>query len=372
MRVNPEVWSGVDNLLLNYMSVRAGDFVVLAYTPDSWQPATWVSARLEAMEIPHARVWMEPLDDGGFPDRLTERLPSSRDIEGNVVFLSLERDTLSHSNAISQARRNYEPSKSAVFRAISASEELFTTALKARPDELTARNTTILNALMPVDELMVSTSGGSSLTIRLDSSRYRWISNRGSSRPGGGVILPAGEVATYPASVTGTFVADFAFNVNMVTSRDARLNQNPVTVIVDDSRAVEWFCENEEVQRFLDECFAKPHARNVGELGFGTNPYIGDPIEHNSHVNERKPGVHLGFGQHNQLGDTVAYQAEIHLDLIARDATLIFGDSVIEMENLSLSDLPHPRAPDDEDVFAPDETRDDCCGIITSDGLRLS
>lgn len=374
--MDARAWGGVQSLLDRYVHIGRDDVVVLLYTSDSYQSAAWVSAALEMRDVPVTRVWMAPLTDDGFPARLTPALPPPWEVKGRLVLLSFERDTMSHTAAIATAVSGYAKDRRVLFRAISASPGLFRTALHADPDELTGRNTTVLRRLMSARKLRITTRGGSDLSVTLDNDRHRWVSNRGMARPGGTVILPAGEVATFPASIAGTFVADFAFNVNAITDRDARLRRHPVRVWVEDGRAVRHQSDDPETSRFLDECFSKYCAYNVGELGFGTNDRVREPISLNSHINERRPGVHLGFGQHNQDPGVVGYQCAIHLDLIARGGLIWADDDAkpIDLERLAGSDQPHPANPRDEDIFSPeldDIDVDDCCGILTSDGLRL-
>jgi leucyl aminopeptidase (aminopeptidase T) len=218
--------------------------------------------------------------------------------------------------------------------------------------------------------------GGTDLSIGLDSQRHRWISNRGVWRPGSTVILPAGEVATYPASVDGVLVADFAFNVNAMTQRDSRLDRNPIRVWIEDGRAVRFQCEDAGTSSFLEECFSRHYADNVGEIGFGTNHCIESSIELNSHINERRPGVHLGFGQHNQDPDVVQYQCDLHLDLIARGGSISVdgGRTFFDLENIIPSRHEHPTHPRSEDIFGAeldDLEVDDCCGLLTETGLQM-
>lgn len=374
--MDAQTWSGVQSLLDSYVHIRPDDSVTLLYTSDSYESAAWVSAALELRDIPVKRVWMAPLRDDGFSDRLTPVLPPPSDLDGRMVLLSFERDTMSHTGAVSSALSKYPIDQRAAFRAISASSSLFSDSMRAVPDDLSARNAAILEQLLPANRLRITTPGGSDLTVGLDNARHRWISNRGMARPGSVVILPAGEVATYPASISGTFVGDFAFNVNAITDRDARLHLHPVQVQIENGRAVSYVCEDKPTQRFLDECFQKYCAYNVGELGFGTNNGVDEPISLNSHINERRPGVHLGFGQHNQDPGVVGYQCAIHLDLIARGGKVWADDNPlpIDLEHIVPSSRPHATSPRDEDIFSPeldDLDVDDCCGILTNDGLKL-
>lgn len=372
-----KTWQGVQSLLDRYAGVGADDFVLLLYTSDSAEPVAWVSAALEQRGIAFARVWMKRLHDEGFPERLAQAMPSPERVAGRLIVLSLERDTLSHNEELMAQLAPFDGTRRKVLRAINASAALFSMGLQAAPEELSARNTAVLERAMRSRRLRVRSRGGTDLRIELDNDAYRWISNRGSARPGGIIVLPAGEVATFPAKVDGVLVADFAFNVNVITERDARLHSHPITVWIENRRAVRWECDDPGTQAFLDECFGTHCVRNVGELGFGTNIGVDDGIALNSHINERRPGVHLGFGQHNQDPAATGYDCKLHFDLIARGGTIWFDDDPVPMdlERLQPSSNPHPVTPRDEDAFTPEKPHDldliDCCGILGCDGLNL-
>ena len=371
--IDTKVWVGVQSFLDNYIRPCQDDQVVILYTSDSYESAAWVSAALELREIAVKRVWMAPLRDEKFQERLVEALPSLSGLT-RLVILSFERDTMSHTRTLATAISGYG-SQCSVFRTISASSSFFSEALLVTPEEISARNTALLERLMPAQHLHITTRGGSNLNVALDA-KHRWISNRGTARQKSTVILPAGEVATFPASISGVFVADFAFNVNAITDRDARLSNYPVKVWIENGRAVRYQCDDEATTQFLEECFHTHCAFNVGELGFGTNFGIDKAIPMNSHINERRPGIHIGFGQHNQDASIVCYQCSIHLDLIAEGGMIwIDGDPMpIDLENVDPSSWHHPESTHDEDVFSPEADEldiDDCCGILTSEGLHM-
>ena len=373
--LNAEVWQGVNSLLDDYVELRHTDTIVLAYTPDSYEVVAWVSAAIALRQMEFRRVPMLPLVDPDFSQRLAAALPPPTQVAGRLIILTFERETMSHDQDIRDAIAPYDKNSCVVMRAISSCEELFSSALQATPNELSALNTALLERCIPAQRLQVKTKMGTDLRIGVDSRRYKWISNRGKWRPGSFVILPAGEVATYPSSIEGLLVADFAFNVNAITERSSRLKEHPVFVEIRDNRAVKYWCDDLTVKSFLDECFTKRCAFNVGELGLGTNYKVLTPIELNSHINERRPGVHIGFGQHNQDLD-VPYRCNIHLDLIADGGLLWIDDDPepIDLERVNPSDAPHPTRSRDEDVFSPriDELEvDDCCGVVTQRGIEL-
>jgi hypothetical protein len=369
-----EVWAGVQSLLDDYAAVRTSDTVMLLYTSDSYEAAVWISAALELRDVPVRRVWMAPLVDPGFPVRLAERLPTPDHLSGRLVVITLERDTLSHGRTLRDVLAVYGRDRWLMLRAISVCPQLFSTALRVAPQDLSDRNTALLERLRPASRLHITTSSGTDLRVTLDP-RHRWISNRGTAQPGTVLILPAGEIATYPAEIDGVFVADFAFNVNAITDLDARLGTRPVTVTIEGGQAKRFDCPDDEITELLELCFSRQNARRVGELGFGTNSAIRGPIEMNSHINERCPGVHLGFGQHNQDLAVVSYQAAIHLDLIARGGTVRtdFASESVQLENLPAPTGAHPNGLLHQDVSSACETDldvDDCCGVIRGGDLQ--
>ena len=367
-----QVWSGVASLLDNYVGgVRPDDTAVIAYTSDSRESAAWVSVALEAHGVEATKVWMAPLRDDDFPARFMEALPAPDALPGRLLVLTFERETMSHNNQLRQMLSRYDDGRYLVIRVISAGPELFSHALQAMPDELSARNATILERCMATDRLRVEAPGGTKLDIGLDSATYRWVSNRGIPRSGTFVMLPAGEVATYPSRTDGVLVADFALNMNAITDIDVRLHDHPVTVHIAHGKATRFECADRELSSILDHCFEQPNGTNVGELGFGTNFGVVSAVPMNSHINERRPGVHIGFGQHNQHVSVVDYPCELHVDLIARGGKVWTGDdpNPIDLEDIGPSPRPHPVNFHDEDIDDADDIDFDCCGILNRDQL---
>lgn len=359
-----DIWQGVESLLDSYAQINKQDFVAILYTSDALESAAWVSAVLEQRGISYSRVWMAPLQDEGFESRLSDSLPAPSELGCRLVLISLERDTMSHTGSLLRLMKNYRAEDVVALRGISVGPEFFSVALLPTPKELESRNAYLLERISQAKLLHITTPGGSDFTVKLESERHRWISNRGKIKPGGTAILPAGEVATYPISVDGYFVADFAYNINTITNRDVRLTKTPVHLSFEHGYLVEFYCDDRETMNFLHNTLSNACSKRVGELGFGTNFAVTKAIPMNSHVNERCPGVHIGLGQHNQDPNVVEYQCLIHLDLIAHGG-LIWADNefVVDLANIPPSSNPHPSFTTDEDVFSPQST-DDCCGIL--------
>jgi len=362
-RVTSEIMTGVNTLLSDYAQAEQQDTYLIAYTLDSRDSAAWITAGLKARGSDPALIPMRPVVDDGFYDRLHAALPDPDAMPGKLIIFTLERDSMSHFQPLVETLQRFGPNRCKILRIISASEEFFTRSLNLTPDALSARNASLLARLDGSKSLEVKSAGGTDLMIKVDSARYDWISNRGIWRPGGFTILPAGEIATYPAEINGVLVADGAINCNMFSDLDMRLGDNPLTVEIENNQAVNFSCSKDVIAEFVRAGFAMEFGRNVGELGFGTNAGVGDFIPHNSHINERHPGVHIGFGQHNQTQATVPYLADIHMDLITNGATIaIDGDrDIINLEDLVITDAAHPKTIRDEDVVG------DCCGFKYTD-----
>jgi leucyl aminopeptidase (aminopeptidase T) len=311
---------------------------------------------------------MAPLHDSGINARLSSKIPFDRKGLGRCILMIFEKDTMSHNEAVRQAFSNYKDEQYQVIRTINSGADLFSIGLKAPPETLSALNSAVLEECLSASSLTINTEGGSELHVELDNSRFHWISNRGIAHPGKFMVLPAGEVATYPASVAGILVADFAINVNTWMEQDARLDTTPVTVEIINSEIVNLQCENPKTRKFLNGLLSRKNAKKVGELGFGTNPFVRRPVFENSHLNERTPGIHLGFGQHNQTVEATGYFCDIHVDLIAKGGVIRINETnrSINLSNIQPSCAIHPSLAHTQDIFSGD----DCCGLFATDKNR--
>ncbi|WP_248965869.1 hypothetical protein [Sphaerisporangium perillae] len=354
-----DVFQGVEAFLDNYARLAEDDTYVITYTPDCRGPAAWIVLALRQRGFKAGIVAMRPMTDPDFAERLDGVLPDPATLPGRLVVITLERAGMAHFEVFEAVLNRYGRHRTMILRVISASTEFFTKAVNVTPDDLSRFNASLLHRIQPARKIRVRTDSGTDLTIEIDSNRFKWISDRGLPHPGGFTIVPAGEIATHPARVDGVLVADGAFNVNVLTSLDARLAANPVRVEIENSMAVELTCANEPLREMLQLCLDSPHGRRVGELGLGTNRGIDGFIPANSHINERRCAVHLGFGQHNQSFERVPYVAEIHLDLITNGAFVWVDDDLepIDLTRFVPTSEPHPL-----DIYEEDTTGD-CCGM---------
>lgn len=364
------VWDGVSNLLDRYLQIRADDQVLILYTADAREPAAWVAAELTVRGIEPTLLGMGAVHDDTVEPRLRAALPDPATPHPRIVLLTMELNSMSHVLQLRRALAPYPEHRWAMYRIINASAEFFRHSMSVTPTLLSALNGALLNRMMPASHLRITSSSGTDLEVTIDSQRYRWLSNRGVWRAGAFLVLPPGEVSTYPANINGVLVADGAFNVTFYTSYDARLAGHPVTIDIENGRVTDVACADPLVTRLLDRCLGVENADRIGELGFGTNVGTTGFVPLNSHINERHPGVHLGLGMHGQRLDVVDYWSDIHLDLITSDATIVVdGRTEIRSTDLrSFADERHP-APRAEGVHEED-IDGDCCGLITSEVAR--
>lgn len=353
--------AGMRRFVVDYCRPTPDIRIVVAYTGQAYTAASWIVVALRRAGADVVPLHMDATSADAFGRRLAAGLPHV-DGDERFVLVTVELDTMSHLEDIVAALSRYNPDRWRTLRLINASREFFTHGMQVGPSELSALNAGLLHRMMPASSLRITTSAGTDLAVTLDSCKYRWLSNRGTSKRGSFVILPAGEVSTYPVNITGRLVANGAFNINASTAIDARLGDHPVVVDIVDSVLAGFSCDEPDITRLVAKCLTYPHARRVGELGFGTS--IGNPgyIAMNSHLNERRPGVHIGFGQHNQDVALVNYDCPIHMDLIAAGARVTVDgdeDNPADFAALEMSPLPHPLDAHDEDIDA------DCCGLFT-------
>ncbi len=367
--LDERVLIGIERLLFDYADIGERDDIIIVFTPEVRECAALICLVLEAHELGYSVVPMRALSDRGFHDRLHARVPTERIGPGRTVALVLEWETMSHNQVFREAFAGHLPGQRRIVRCINASLDLFAVGLQPHPAELSQRNADLLHVIRDASEFDITSPSGTSLTVRLDPGRYEWISNRGMSEDGRMIALPAGEIATYPQSISGTLVADYAINVNYRFDGDVRLHTCPVTVTIENNELVDWKCEESRISRQLSDFFKMRNATKVGELGFGTHPTVCAAVLENSHLNERRKGVHIGFGQHNQDAAIAGYDAQIHVDLIAAGGQILLpGGCVVDLERVPPTNSSHPTLMKSIDLFSPEVVPPDisppnCCGL---------
>ena len=230
LQVSPNVLRGVRRLVFDYAQIGTDDDVVVIYSSEVRNAVSLVCLVLRLEGFDYSLVPMKPLSDCGLSDRLRERIPENRAGPGKTVALVFEWETMSHNQLFRDIFRGHLPEKRQIVRCINAGNDLFELGLQPLPETISRNNADLLSFLDCSQEMRIRTDAGTALDVELDPSRYDWISNRGMCEAGRMIMLPAGEVATFPAKIEGTLVADFAINVNSRFEGDVRLHKTPVEV----------------------------------------------------------------------------------------------------------------------------------------------
>ncbi|MFD4874496.1 hypothetical protein ACFWOB_14140 [Streptomyces sp. NPDC058420] len=361
-----QVWQGVSSLLDQYLHLGSDDRVILLYARSAREPAAWVTGELGLRGVPVALLDLDSLSQRTvtpFSEKLTAASAGLGARGSRLVVLCLEYDIVMPSVWIRQALAPLTGTKVEIFRVVMAGADFFRQGVTTSPATLNNINAGLLQRLRSAERFTVTSSSGSELDIVLDPERYRWVSSRGISREGAFVLLPAGEVATFPARISGTLVADGAFNSTAFTKLDARLGDHPVIFEIEDGVMVDYRCDHPLVKKFVDRFLRVPNADRVGELGFGTNIGIDRFVSLNSHLNERHPGVHIGFGQSNQRRGTV-HSCDVHVDFIASDCAIEISNEA-PLRSGDFKDLTGEHPVIEAGVY--DEDLDgDCCGLFSA------
>jgi hypothetical protein len=369
--MNEKTWSGVQVFIDRELKLNQGDSVTIAFSSLCTESAAWLSVALDERKIYNTQIPFKEILDSGFSLRLKEgqALPTSPC--GRHFVISLEENTLSHTNAIKDVLNDGAASSANMCIQIMGGNNFFFESMLYSPSSLLHRkNLTLLSHLTKEKNISIKTKSGTNLSVSLDGSQFDWICNSGLIGDEDITILPAGEIATYPSMINGLLVADYALHLNNLVKFPTNLDSTPVEIIIENSTAKHWHCKNPEVQFFLNSYFEDDLARNVGELGIGTNPGALYPTGVNSHLDERRCGVHIGFGQHNQQAN-VSYVCQRHLDLICSDGIIICSSGeVIDLHNFELLSEVDGRRFRTQDVFpAVESGARSCCGTNSSDEI---
>lgn len=137
--------------------------------------------------------------------------------------------------------------------------------------------------------------------------------------PGSHGNLPTGEA--YIAPVEGTANGEIIIDGSIAS---IGLLKEPLKVKIEDGYAVDFI--GQDAERLKDILGKKKEARNIAELGIGTNPQaclIGNVLE-----DEKIYGtVHIAFGDNSTFGGNI--QAGVHIDGIILKPKLYIDNSLI-------------------------------------------
>ena len=185
--------------------------------------------------------------------------------------------------------------------------------LTANPREVMEHTRRLAETFKGASEIRLMSELGTDISFEVDTSK--WNLDMGCCRQKGcSTNLPAGEVYTAPENCKGTVVIDGSM-------AGLELLKNPLKIRVEEGLAVDVQGDRaKEVLKIINPL--GDVARNIAELGIGTNPrarMIGVVLE-----DEKVRGTaHIALGDNSTIGGTVV--AGVHLDAIIRKPR-VFAD----------------------------------------------
>ncbi len=189
--------------------------------------------------------------------------------------------------------------------------DMLTTSLDVDLDEQERITLALAHVLTEGEEVRIFASNGTNLTLSIRERRA--IADTGRlTAPGSFGNLPAGEAFVAPVEGTarGTYVAEWGSTMKLDPPLLFHIERGKVRRIEGDER----------VGEYLEGVFQKyPAARNVAELGIGTNKKATRPD--NILEAEKIAGtVHIAFGDNSTFGGVV--KVPFHQDFVLFNPTL--------------------------------------------------
>ena len=185
--------------------------------------------------------------------------------------------------------------------------------LTANPREVVEHTRHLAETFKGASEIRLMSDLGTDISFEVDTSK--WNLDVGCCHQQGcSTNLPAGEVYTAPENCKGTVVIDGSM-------AGLELLKHPIKIRVEEGRAVDVQGDRaKEVLKIINPL--GDEARNIAELGIGTNPrarIIGVVLE-----DEKVRGTaHIALGDNSTIGGHVV--AGVHLDAIIRKPR-VFAD----------------------------------------------
>jgi len=234
------------------------------------------------------------------------------------VFLAPTTKSLSHTRARSRACE--AGARGATLPGIT--EDVFTTGLDADYATIKRHCADVLAQVGDADEVRVTTPAGTDITFEPGSRE--WLQDTGIVHEAGGFSnLPAGEVFVSPENANGTYVVDGTMMPH------GRLDGDELRFEVEDGYVTEISDEDVREQVEAGEAEVGRDARNLAELGIGTNVAVTELVG-SVLLDEKAAGtVHIAIGDDAGIGGDT--DAPLHLDGIILNPTVYADGEEVEL-----------------------------------------
>lgn len=269
----------------------------------------------DAPNDPVGRSLFDAGDELGMESGIVEMLPRERSgveppefVSGAMAAADVVVCPTTTSLTHTRARQRACDSGARVATMPGITESMFRTgAMTADYEQVAELTADVCQRLSAADEARIESESGS---LTLSISGRRGIPSDGLIRePGASGNLPSGEA--YLAPVEGTATGTITFDGGFVGAGEA---DEPLVVDIENGSVVA--VRGDAAEEFSEVTAGDPCARQVGELGIGTNPaaeIIGVVLE-----DEKVYGTcHVAFGDNAGFGGTI--ECDSHVDGIVRE-----------------------------------------------------
>lgn len=274
------------------LNVVRGDVVVLLTDREHRELAhalEQVVASLEATGIVYELGDHEILPLRGVPDNIRESLSSA---QASVYIAAIETAEQSFRRELVDLVARYKLRHGHM---LGVTRRAMLTGFTVDPVRILDATRALRMRLRPDSRAVVRSRAGTDLTVTF-ASRYRWVEQTGTIRPGRWENLPAGELATVPERVDGVFVADAALACARVLT-NVPLQGTPVRFTIENSVVTNVACNDSNLRSEVENALRDDrHGNRVGTVIFGTNVGISDPTGELV-CDQSMPGLHLSFGK---------------------------------------------------------------------------
>ena len=211
---------------------------------------------------------------------------------------------------------------------VSISHRIMVEAMRANFDEVDAISCRLRDRAEKAKTIRATSPGGSRIEATFDPE-IKWLKTSGLISTSKWANLPGGEVLTAPARVDGVYVADGVVG-DYLCARYGDLQNNPLTVTIEDSRIVGIQCDRKDlVEDFRAYTATDENSNRVGEFAMGTNIALTDVIG-NILQDEKLPTLHIAFGHPYSEHTGAKWQSTTHIDIVGRRFDIWFdGDQIM-------------------------------------------
>ena len=197
---------------------------------------------------------------------------------------------------------------------VNINRQIMLEGMRADYQKVDRLSTKVLQVVQPAREIRATTPAGSDFHARLNPE-FRWVKTSGLISPDKWGNLPGGEVFTTPGEVNGTFVIDGVVG-DYLCDRFGSLEDQPLTVRVEDNLLVEAYSDNRELEdAFWKYTHTDDNSPRVGEFAIGTNIELTHVIGHILQ-DEKFPGIHIAFGNPYGAHTGADWYSSTHIDVV--------------------------------------------------------